>query len=120
MHFITAGFTFKQDNDNSYHVRFNDTNRLKISNFYHQNFNLFMNYHRDFNTIFTFDWKKDHQWFGTCRVLTYCFINETIVNRNVNIKKFLADYYIKSKKGNGYTVGTAEERQALDKQKIVF
>ena len=79
-----------------------------------------MNYHRDFNTIFTFDWKKDHQWFGTCRVLTYCFINETIVNRNVNIKKFLADYYIKSKKGIGYTVGTAEERQALDKQKIVF
>ena len=53
-------------------------------------------------------------------MLTYCFINETIVNRNVNIKKFLADYYIKSKKGNGYTVGTAEERQALDKQKIVF
>ena len=79
-----------------------------------------MNYHRDFNTIFTFDWIKDYQWFGAGRVLTYYFINETVVNRNVDINKFSADYYIKSKKGNGYTVGTVEERQALGKQKRGF
>ena len=41
------------------HVRFNDTNRLIISNIYHKNFNSLMNYHRDFNTFFTFDWNKD-------------------------------------------------------------
>ena len=119
-HFITRGFTFKHDNDDSYHVRFNDTNRLIISNFYHKIFNLFMHYHRNFNTIFTFDWIKDYQWLGIGRALTCYFINETIVNRNVNINKFLADYYIQSKKGDGYTVGTVEERQALDKQKIGF
>ena len=76
-----------------------------------------MNYHRYFNTIFTFHWKKDYQWFDTGRALTYYFINEAVGNRNVNINNFLADYYIKSKKGNGYTVGTVEERPALDKQK---
>ena len=41
-------------------------------------------------------------------------------NRNVNINRFLGEYYIKSKKENGYTVGTVEERQALDKQKRCF
>ena len=116
-HFITRGFTFKHDNDNSCHVRFNDTNPLMISNFYHKNLNSFMNYHSDFNTIFTFDWIKDYQWFGAGRALTYYFINETVVNRNVDINKFSADYYIKSKKGNGYTVGTVEERQALSYKK---
>ena len=114
------GFTFKHDNDSSYHVRFNDKNRLIISNFYHKNFNSLMNYHRDFNTIFTFDWIKDCQWFGTGRALTCYFINETIVNRNVDINRFLADYYFKSKKVNGYTVGTVEERQALNKQERGF
>ena len=79
-----------------------------------------MNYHRDFNTIFTFDWINDYQWFGTGRALTYYFINETIVNRNVDINRFLADYYFKSKKVNGYTVGTVEERQALNKQERGF
>ena len=53
-HFITTGFTFLHDKNNYYHVRFNDTNRLIISNFYHRSFNSFMNYHRDFNSIFTF------------------------------------------------------------------
>ena len=120
MHFITRGFTFKHDNDNSYYVRLNDTNCLIISNFYHINFNSFINYHRDFNTISTFDCIKDYERFGTGRALTYYFINETVVSRNVDINKFLADYYIKSKKGNGYTVGTVEERQALDKQQRSF
>ena len=81
-----------------------------ISNFYHKNFNSFINYHRDFNAIFTFDCIKDYHCYGTDRTLTYSFINETIVNRNVNINRFLGDYYIKSKKGNGYTVSAVEER----------
>ena len=120
MHFITRGFAFKHKNNNSYHVSFSDTNRLIISKFYHKNFNSIMNYHRDFDTIFTFDWIKDYQWFGTGRALTYYFTNETSINRIVDINKFLTNYYVKSKKGNGYTVGTVEERQALDKQKRGF
>ena len=120
MHFITRGFAVKHNNNNSYHVRFNDTNRWIISKFYHKNFNSIMSYHRDFNTILTFDWIKDYQWFGTGRVLTYYFTNETSINRNVDINKFLTDYYIKSTKRNGYTVGTVEERQSLDKQKRGF
>ena len=47
MHFITRGFAFKHNNNNSYHVRFNDTNRWIISKFYHKNFNSIMSYHRD-------------------------------------------------------------------------
>ena len=61
-------------------IRFNDTHRFIISNFYHKRFNSFMNYHRDFNTIFTFDWLKNYQWFGTSRLLTYYTINETFIN----------------------------------------
>ena len=61
-------------------IRFNDTHRFIISNFYHERFNSFMNYHRDFNTIFTFDWVKNYQWFGTSRLLTYYTINETVIN----------------------------------------
>ena len=118
-HFITRGFTFLNDQNNYYHVKFNDTNRLIISNFYHRIFNSFMNYHVDFNTIFTFDWKKDYQWFGTSRLLTYA-INETVVNKNIDINKFLADYYLKFKKGTGYVIGNTEERQKLDRQKRGF
>ena len=83
-HFIT----FKHAYENSYHVRFDYTNCLIISNFYGKNLNSFMNYHRDFNTIVTFDYFKDYQWFGTCRALTYYFINETIINRNVDVINF--------------------------------
>ena len=36
MHFITRGFAFKHNNNNSYHVRFNDTNRWIIYKFYHK------------------------------------------------------------------------------------
>ena len=77
-----------------------------------------MNYYRDFNTIFTFDWVKDYQWFGTSRLLTYYAINETVVSKNINISKFLADYYLKFKKGTGYIVGSTEERQKLDKKEV--
>ena len=38
-YFITRGFTFLHDQKNYYHVRFNDANRLIISNFYHRRFN---------------------------------------------------------------------------------
>ena len=34
-----------------------------------------MNYHRDFSTIFLFDWMKDYQWLGTSRLLKYDAIN---------------------------------------------
>ena len=54
-----------------------------------------MNYHIDFNTIFTFDWMEDLQWFGTSRLLTYYAINETVVKKNNDINKFLGDYYLK-------------------------
>ena len=64
---------------------FNDTNRLIISNFYHKNFNSFINYHRDFNTVFTFDWIKDYQWYGTGRALTYYFINEIVLKTEMSI-----------------------------------
>ena len=94
-HFITRGFTFLHDQSNYYHVRFNDTNHLIISNFYHAIFNLFMTYHIDFNTVFTFDWMEDLQWFGTSRLLTYYAINETVVKKNIDINKFLGDYYLK-------------------------
>ena len=86
---------FLHDQNNYYHVRFNDTNHLIISNFYHAIFNSFMNYHIAFNTIFTFDLVKDLQWFGTSRLLTYYAINETVVNKNIDINKFLGDYYLK-------------------------
>ena len=29
-----------------------------------------MNYHRDLNSIFTFDYMRSLQWFGTSRLLT--------------------------------------------------
>ena len=29
-----------------------------------------MNYHRDLNSIFTFDYVRSLQWFGTSRLLT--------------------------------------------------
>ena len=54
-----------------------------------------MNYHIAFNTIFTFDLVKDLQWFGTSRLLTYYAINETVVNKNIDINKFLGDHYLK-------------------------
>ena len=56
----------------------------------------------------------------TSRLLTYYTINETVVNKNIDINKFLADHYIKFKKGTGYTVGSTEERQKLNRQKRGF
>ena len=35
--------------------------------------------------------------------------------KKIHINEFLSDYYIKSKRGTGYTVGTVEERQKLDR-----
>ena len=119
-HFITRGFTVLHDQNNYYYVRFNDTNRLIISNFCHRICNSFMNYHKDFNTIFTFDRVKDYQWSGTSRMLTYYAINETVVNKTIDINKVLADYYLKFEKGTDYAVGITEERQKLDRQKRGF
>ena len=79
-----------------------------------------MNYHRNFNTIFTFDWVKDYQWFATNWQLTYYAIKENVINKNIDINKFLAGYYLKFKKGTGYAVGSTEERQELDRQKRSF
>ena len=79
-----------------------------------------MNYHRDLNSIFTFDYMRSLQWFGTSRLLTYHAINENVLNKNFEINKFLADYYLRDKKGSGYTVGSLEETQKLDREGIGF
>ena len=75
-----------------------------------------MNYHRDLNSIFTIDYMISLQWFGTSRSLTYYAINENVLNKTFERNKFLADFYLKDKKGSGYTVGSLEERQKLDRE----
>lgn len=98
------------NNDYYYYVRFNETNHLIISTFYHKHFNSFMNYHRDLNSIFTFDYIRSLQWFGTGRLLTYYAINKNVLNKNFEINNFLVKSYWKDKKGSGYTVGSSEQR----------
>ena len=75
-----------------------------------------MNYHGDLNSIFTFDYIKLLQWFGTGRLLTYYAINKNVLNKNFEKNNFLADYYLKDQKGSGYTVGSLEGRQKLDRE----
>ena len=103
-------------NNDCHYVRFNETNHLIISTFYHKHFNSFMNYHRDLNSIFTFDYIKSLQWFGTGRLLTHYAINKNVLNKNFEKNNFLTDYYLKDQKGSGYTVGSLEERQKLDRE----
>ena len=56
---------------------------------------------------------KNYQWFGTSRLLTYYAINETIVNKNIDINKFLVDYYLKFNRGTGYTVRSTERKTKI-------
>ena len=72
------------------------------------------NYH--LNSVFTFDYIKLLQWFGTGRLLTYYAINKNVLNKNFEKNNFLADYYLKDQKGSGYTVGSLEGRQKLDRE----
>ena len=74
------------------------------------------NYYRDFNLIFTFDYKKNFQWFGTSSMIIYYAMNEIVTKRNnLDVNKFYEDWYI-SLKGTQYVVGTNAERNKLNLQ----
>ena len=74
------------------------------------------NYYRDFNSIFTFDYKKNFKWFGTSPMTIYYAMNEIVTNaNNLDINKFYEDWYV-GLKGTQYVVRTNAERDKLNLQ----
>ena len=116
-HFHGRGFTFIRNSSNRYFVRFKDDDLLLISTFNYDEADYDMdNYYRDFNLIFTFDWKRNYQWFGTHSMVIYHTRNEIVTKTNdFHVNKFYEDWFI-SLKGTQYVVGTSAERNKLNLQ----
>ena len=97
--FYGRSFTFIHNSRNLHFVRFKADDLLLISTFDYdkEDYNM-ENYYRDFNSIFTFDYKKSFQWFGTSSMIIYYAMNEIVTKiNNLDVNKFYKDWYMSLK-----------------------
>ena len=78
---------------NIYFVRFKDDDFLLILTFDYDEADYDMDsYYRNFNLIFTFDYKKNFQWFETNSMIIYYAMNEIVIKtNNLDVNKFYED-----------------------------
>ena len=120
-HFYGRSFTFIHNTCNIYFVRLKDDDLLSILTFDYDEADYNMdNYYRNFNLIFTFDYKKNFRWFGTSSIIIYYVMNEIVTKpNNSDVNKSYEDWYI-SLKGTQYVFGTNTERNKLNLREEVF
>ena len=101
-------------------VQLNEEQKLVESFFLHRstksaseylNFFLGKSYYRDVNLYFVYD-KVYKQWFTSGTKFYNEAICEKVTNPNFKLIEFIEKFYYTEKKGNGYAIGTCEQRKS--------
>ena len=123
MQFIGKGFNFEIEviRSKALVVQLNEDNKNIESFFLHRNpnhptqylnFLLGRNFYRDINLYFTYD-TQYKQWFTTGTNFFYRAMAEIINENSFDLLKVMKKYYFQEKKGNGYVIGSRDQKQKL-------
>ena len=83
------------------------------------NYFLGKNYYRDINLYFVYD-RPNRQWFTAGKKIYNEVMCEKLTNPNFKLNAFMKKFYYTEKKGNGYIIGTRDQRRSLGRRSYLI